>query len=45
MKIKTDKAKLEVIFKCKSVNEMNYVLDTFIKSNEVIIEETKKALE
>ena len=44
-KIKIDKKNLEVIFKCKSKNEMKWVLDIYIKGNKAIAEEARRAVE
>jgi hypothetical protein len=43
VKIKVDKKKLEVIFKCKSEAEMKNVLDVYIKGNEAVKTEALKA--
>jgi hypothetical protein len=44
MKIKVDKEKLQVIFQCKSLNEMKYIIDTYIAGCEKQIEEARRAL-
>lgn len=43
--IKTDKKKLEVIFKCKSCGEMKWVLETFSKGCGKVAEDATKEFE
>lgn len=45
VKIRIDKKNLEVIFKCKSENEMRWVLDVYIKGNEAVVAEARRAVE
>jgi hypothetical protein len=44
MKIKRDNEKLQVISQCKSLNEMKYIIDTYIAGCEKQIAEARKAL-
>lgn len=40
--LKIDKKSLTISFKCKTVQEMRYVLDVYTKGNQKIIEEATK---